>query len=188
MTMFDCFTNGYLKPVTEMPDFEKCCGKTITIDSMGDSLDSLVDSARYVSKYLDGVKISNDADIHVDTKVYTRHRYMEDDFYNIPDDCINLVEDIINQCEQFASDTIVETLVDFGVTTGNDLAEMFLDKEKTKDFISVYNQKIDFRPDREFFQMYKLELNNDIVRLSDEQIKGITDFIQDWLKKRGYYV
>ena len=141
-----------------------------------------------MNKYLEGLKICKNPDTPIYTKIYPRHDLDKDDFGYIPNDCLNLVEDIINQCEKFASDTLVETLVDFGVTTGNDLEEMLLDREKTKDFISVYNQKIDFRPDREFFQMYKLELRDDIVRLSEEQIKGITDFIQDWLKERGYFV
>lgn len=181
-----------LKPVTDMPEFVDS-GEKIVIDSMPDMIDSLSESLRYMNRYLDGIKISNGSDESDTHIIKTRVRldnFKFDDDLSWYDDSVtrDLIQDIINRCEEIANNTMIETLLDLGITDGESLNELLSDREQTDEFISLYNKKIDLRCDKEFLASYKI--GNPIVfsNLSDAQKKRVTDFIQNWLRRNGYYV
>lgn len=181
-----------LKPVTDMPEFVDS-GEKIVIDSMPDMIDSLSESLRYTNRYLDGIKISNGSDESDTPEIKTRVKldnFKFDDDLSWYDDSVtrDLVQDIINRCEEIANDTMIKTLLDLGVTDGESLNELMSDGERTCEFISLYNEKIDLRGDREFLASFKI--GNPIVfsNLSDVQKKRVTNFIQNWLRGHGYFV
>lgn len=177
-----------LKPVTDMPEFVDSGGKIVI-----DSIDSLSESLRYMNRYLDGIKISNGSDESDIPEIKTRVRldnFKFDDDLLWYDDSVtrDLIQDIINRCAEITNDTLIETLLDFGVTDGESLNELLSDGERTDEFISLYNKKIDLMGDNEFLASFKI--GNPIVfyNLSDAQKKCVTDFIQNWLRGHGYFV
>lgn len=174
-----------LKPVTDMPEFVDS-GEKIVIDSMPDMIDSLSYSASYMNKYVRDARISKNADGHSD-KIETR-QFSEEDFNYCNASYDSLLYDLVFKCEKEASDILVETLIDFGVTSGEDLVNLFSDFERANEFASLYNQKLDLRPDKDFFQSYKIYAFNENMHLTNDQINYVTDFIHNWLKERGYYV
>ena len=179
-------TVNKLKQITSMPEFDFESGEKLVIDSFGDKFDSLSYSASYMNKYVRDARISKNDDWHSD-KIETR-LFSDEDFKYCNAYYDSLLCDLVSKCEKEASDILVETLIDFGVTGGEDLVNLFSDFERANEFASLYNQKLDLRPDKDFFQSYKIYAFNENMHLTDDQINYVTDFIHNWLKERGYLV
>ena len=177
-----------LKPITSMPEFDFESGEKLVIDSFGDKFDSLSYSASYLNKYVRDARISKNDDEHSDRVRVKARQFSEEDFKYCNAYYDSLLYDLVSKCEKEASDILVETLIDFGVTSGEDLVKLFSDFERANEFASLYNQKLDLRPDKDFFQSYKIYAFNENMHLTDDQINYVTDFIHNWLKERGYFV